>query len=224
MSTSNTETIETDNEPKSTPSRAVDFITRRTKDGSLPLLAGITLFVRTVRKRENRGTAVVQSLAATALVGIGLRQRRSRRGISQTDDERDVHSNETGTYERRIESHHSDTNPRGTSDEVDVETKTDPDEGSIQFTEDQEDEIQAKSNLDKDSPEDPHLHDEADTTEIDLSDASMADEASEAVGPTSGQSQPTQIDNTEPEEISQEEDSQQSDMDSENDGESEESR
>lgn len=224
MSTSNIETLESDDEPTSTHSRAIDFITRRTKDGSLPLLAGIFLFARTIQKRENRGRVVVRSLAATALVGIGLRQRRSQRNTSQIDDETDVHGEKTGTYEERAESHQPDTNPRGTSDEPDVETKTEPDEGSIQFTEDQKDEIQPKPSLDEQSPEDPRLHDEDDTTEIDLSAASMADEASEAVGPTSGQSQPTQIDDTEAEEMPQEDDSHQSDMGDGDDEESEESR
>ena len=224
MSTSNTETLEFDDKSTSIRSRTIDFITRRTKDGSLPLLAGISLFVRTIQKRENRGRMVVRALAATALVGVGLRQRRAQRNTSQIDNERETRYERTGTYEKRAESHQPDTNPRGTSDEPDVETKTDPDEGSIQFTEDQKDEIQPTPNLDEQSPEDPRLDDEEDTTEIDLSEASMADEASEAAGPSAGQSQPTQIDDTEPEETPQEEDSHQSDMDEGDDEESEESR
>lgn len=189
------------NKTMDVPNRAMDAATsvaEHSKDGSVALLAGGTLLVRAIRSRRKRGRAVLQALLGVGLVGFGLRQRRSEESIVPTADIEPTDRGETGTSEERAESHQPDANPRGTSGEPDVETETAPDEGSVQFDEDQTEGERSGPQLDEPSAGDPRL-DEAEPTEVDLSDASLADEASEAAGPTAEQAQPTQTDETEPE-------------------------
>lgn len=201
MNIFNMETLESEDASASNRSRAVGFLRRRTRDGTIPLLAGATVFVRTLRARGNQNHTTGRSLVAASLIGIGIWQRRQRRATST--GEHDVeHYTGSGTFDQRADSHQKDTNPRDTASEPDVETKTDPEEGSIQFTDEQKDGPQSNSDID-DTSGDPRIDDE-DVTEVDISQASMADEASEAAGPSSVQSQPTQSDNTEPEETPEE--------------------
>jgi len=179
-------------------SRTVETLRSSAEDGSLPLLAGAILFGRALLPGRSRGARVLQALTATALVGIGLRQRKARQQRETAFEAG------TGTSEQRAESQQEEYNPRGTAGEPDIETKTDPDEGSLQFTEDQTEEVGTRPDLDEPAPDDPRLEGESETTEVNLSEAAMADEASEAVGPAPEQAQPTQTDATEPEEMPEE--------------------
>lgn len=197
------ETHNSEEETGDTRASAVTFLTDRTRDGTLPLIAGATLVARALR--PSRSNTLLHGLAGTGLVGVGLRQRRARTDHqADSADEPDV---QTGSSEQRAESHQSETNPRGTDGEPDVATDTEADEGAIQFTEDQPDGSGSMPDLDEPADEDPRLDDEA-TTEISLSEASLADEASEAAGPAPEQAQPTQTDEIEPEETPEEDSSE----------------
>lgn len=187
-----------EDEQSSTRPQSLLILEQRITDGSLPLLLGVTLLVRTLLTRKNRARAIVQALTGLVLLGVGIRLRQSQRGESSSEDDDDISSDTTGTTAERAESHQPETNPRGTDDEPDVETETDPDEGSVQFSEEQIGGPQSVATSDE--PGDPR-HTEDDIEEIDLSKAAMADEASEAVGPTTAQSQPTDIDDSEPDDV-----------------------
>lgn len=145
-------------------------------------------------------------LIGAALLGIGLRQRRSTEdastagedmqsgpgiGIKETAD--DAHT----ARERDDVLHQDETNPRGVTGEPDVETVTEPDEGDIQFTVEGE-EPRSKPSLDDEVRTDPRSDKSDESVEIDLSETSMADEASEATGPTPEQAEPAQVEDTEP--------------------------
>lgn len=190
-----------DVESESTQSRAVDTLKKRTRDGSIPLLAGGVMLARALTSSTGKGRTASQVFAATALVGIGFRQRRHHSTVSpDTVDEREHHSG-TGTSEQRIDSHDIDRNPRDIDE--DPPTESDSDGDTIQFS----DEQISDSDREDDDPSsgDPRIDEE--TAEVDLSEASMADEASEAAGPQSVQSQPTQTDSVEPEETPEEDSS-----------------
>lgn len=212
MSTESTEIHGSEEEPQDTRSRAVDAartINERSPDGALAMLAGGALLAGAVRSTR-RGRAVIQALVGAALIGLGLRQRRSEGGdvsdpgsLTHGEPGREIETR-TGTIEERVESQQPDTNPRGTAAEPDVETETDPDEGEVQFTESRDGRPRTTPDLDGESPEDPRRDEDDEPVEVDLSEASMADEASEAVGPTPEQSQPTQTEATEPEQTAPE--------------------
>lgn len=140
---------------------------------------------------QRRARAVLHVLAGVGLMTIGIWKHRS--SADSADDE-GVAVGDAGTVEERAESHQIDVNPRDV-DETDTDTASDDE--SIQFT--QGERPRSEPTLDDAVAEDPRLDDEADTTEVDLSEAAMADEASEAVGPAPEQSQPAQTESTEPE-------------------------
>lgn len=156
------------------------------RNGSIAVLAGCAVLVRAVR---NRNRSAVQVLLGAALLGFGLRQRRSEGGgPAAGEDERG--EPDTGTKEladgartareRNDVLHRDETNPRGVTGEPDVEAATEPDEGDIQFTTEGE-EPRRKPALDEEVRTDPRNVAEAgESVEIDLSEASMADE--EAAG------------------------------------------
>lgn len=165
-------------------------MTDRTRDGSLATLAGGALLVRAARTRgRNSRRAAVQALAGAGLLGVGVRQRRSTADSSLADQAAVV---------RHGVKRQTDTNPRGTGEEPEVETETDPETGRVQFSEDQMAGPRHEPHLEE-GPEDPRLDDDSDTVEIDLSEAALADEASEATGPAPEQSQPASTEETEPE-------------------------
>jgi hypothetical protein len=161
------------------------------------MLLGGALLVRALQSSRKWRTRLY-GLGGTALVAFGIRKRRPHTDKpTQLSDPFDI--SDTGTSEQRSEGYHIDINPRGTTDEPNVETETEPDEGSIQFTEDRPEEPRSEPDLDEPAPEDPRLDDDDGVTEINLSQAAMADEASEAVGPAPEQAQPVQTEETEPE-------------------------
>lgn len=215
MSVQNTETTERGGDDRreetgalSRAKRAGSTVARYGRSGPAATLAGVALLahaVRTTTRNRGRSRAAGQLLAGAALFGIGLRQRRAE--DATTDDEdpsadssEGVSADARAARERHDVMGQSETNPRGTSGEPDVETRTDPDEGDIRFSEEQGAEPGPKPRLDEEDPKDPRFEGADDEgVEIDLSEASMADEASEATGPTPGQAQPVQTEDTEPE-------------------------
>ncbi|NIC00569.1 hypothetical protein [Halobacterium sp. R2-5] len=186
-------------------------LSERARDGTLAALVGGVLFANALRAaRRDRRRAGLFALGGAVLVALGLRQR----GLLPTQsggsggDEGDTESAEARAHRERADvEHQAEANPRGVSGEPDVETETDPDEGGVQFTTERDvDEAEPKPHLDEEA-EDPRLHDEDDPdvddehVAVDLSDAGMADEASEATGPTDEQAYPAS-EGTDPEPMS----------------------
>jgi hypothetical protein len=188
------------------------------------LAGGILLAGAAWTARRDRRRAGVLALGGGALLGVGIRQRRTEDGTSVASDEAterdgpeptgadavasDVSAEARSHRERSDVLHQSETNPRGVSGEPDVESVTAPDEGDVQFTTEQDaDEATPKPHLDGET-EDTRLRDadaletRGDHVDINLSDAAMADEASEATGPTDEQSYPAR-EGTDPEPTSE---------------------
>lgn len=182
-----------------------------TRRGTLAMLGGGALFVRGLRAR-GRLRSVLQAAAGIALVAYGVRQRlsggESRDGGQGGFDDGPGGPGDTveeagGPTEAIRHESQSGTNPRDVDADPNVETQTAPDEGSIQFTTDQDETASPKPRDDGGDEGDPRMaesgtgQDEADT-EIDISEAHVADEASEAVGPDPEQAYPAQVEDTEP--------------------------
>ena len=193
-----------DEESPTGAKRAAATIASVNENGLLSLLLGGALLAggaRSYAGSGGRGRAIAQGLAGAALVAFGLRQRRSDAGTEDDDT-----SAEAAAHREQAKVIEGDeTNPRGTSGEPEVERQTDA--GNVEFTEDQDLESERQPDLDEEST-DPRTGGDP---EVDLSEAAMADEASEATGPSSTQSQPAQTDRTEPESDPDEDDSSMSD-------------
>ncbi|AEH38463.1 hypothetical protein [Halopiger xanaduensis] len=197
--------------------------------GTLSLAGGGLLLLSALRS-AGRGQlrAIPKGIAAAGLLGYGLGKRdsdgdvglQSSTGLGLRADDED----DSSTFEpTSVEDVESGSNGKETSDaaaaaanrpdlsqqsEMDPETgeieespiiDADEDGGSeIEFTEDAD-----GSKGDLEAEDDDPRRDTADDDEpleIDVSDSAMADEPSEAAGPTAEQAQPTQTDSTEPEE------------------------
>lgn len=143
------------------------------------LLLGVAVRTRSGLRRR------LAAIAGVALLALGLRERLGGTG--------GLPAPERTHGESPIRSEH---NPRGTGDEPDVPARTPPDEGSIQFTEHQNEEPRPKPDLDH-GPHDPRVE-RGDAETVDLSTASLADEESEAAGPKPEQAYPAQVEDTEP--------------------------
>jgi len=152
---------------------ALPSTVRARKGRTVATVAGGALLAHAIRSRRHRVRAVIQGLVGMALLALGLRGR-----------------------SRDASGHRTDVNPRGTAEEPDVETATDADVGEVRFTEDQENGPRAEPHLDAEGEEDPRVPDEDDPevgdegVSVDLSEAAMADEASEATGPQPEQAYP----------------------------------
>ncbi|WP_049990903.1 hypothetical protein, partial [Natrinema salifodinae] len=209
--------------------RAGSTLAGTARNGSLAVLTGGALLMRAVRaasRNRNRSgaRAAAHLLAGAALFAVGLRQRRSADGSGDSDgglsafggteseesDDQATHSKTVAddaraARERDDVMSQDETNPRGVSGESDVETVTGDDEGDVRFTTGGE-EPRPKPSLDDAERTDPRVDDGEDGrnegVEIDLSDAAMADEASEATGPTPEQSYPAR-EGTDPEPTSE---------------------
>ena len=183
--------------------------------GPIALLAGGGLLARAIRSAtRSRRRAATQGLFGAALIGVALRRRRSAAeteagvdellgGASGADAavEKTVSDDAAAARERHDvrnqQRAESGSNPRGVSEPLADDASTAADEGDVRFTTDGE---EPRSKPDLDGPTDPRYRgDEGDGVEIDLSEASLADEASEATGPAPEQSQPVQTEDTEPE-------------------------
>lgn len=190
----------TDEESRSRARRAASTVASVNENGRLSLLVGGVLLARgawSLARSDRRGRALLQGVAGAALLAVGLRQRRS--GVDEGSTGEDVSDEASAHREGSTVLDQDETNPRGTSGEPDVERQTDA--GNVEFSDDQDLESGRKPGMDdEDSASDTRSDDEA---EVDLSEASMADEASEATGPSSTQAQPAQTDDTEPERTSE---------------------
>lgn len=205
--------------------RAISTIERRATDGSLALLGGGAMFAWALRtSRKRRGRAALLALASLAVLGIGLRRRRSGRrpdpvetgadvrldeeGAEEVSDEaqgerdRDLGAGRNADESRSVYQSDTEPNPRGMSDRSDVETD---DAGEIDFVEGKEPGTHREPHLEDEDAHDTRLHPESDDepTEVDLSESAMADEASEAAGPQPEQAYPAR-EGTDPEPTSDE--------------------
>ncbi|WP_339104961.1 hypothetical protein [Haloterrigena salinisoli] len=199
----------------------------RVRDGTLPILSGAALLVDAIRTAgRSRRRAGLRAFAGGALLGAGLRQRRSSDDTAETagdesgeyaetesigigDDAGELSDDARAHRERSDVRHESETNPRGVSGEPDVETETDPDEGEVRFATARNENASPKPRLEDADEEDPRRPDTEDPStpddhvEVDLSTAAMADEASEATGPDPEQAYPS-LEGTDPEPMSEE--------------------
>lgn len=174
------------------PSPVVD----RTRDGSLPLVAGVVALLAAARSAlAGRRRAGVLALAGLGLTWFGVR-RRSDAGSTGGDaapgsDE----SGRPGTPEDQ--GRLSETRPSG---EVAGERRIDGDDRSegddVTYT-DEPDGVAQKPELD--DPADPRLESEGEDVEVDVSEPALADEPAEATGPEAEQAQPARTEETEPE-------------------------
>ena len=170
-------------------------------------LSGVLLLVAAAgTAREDRRRAAAYGLAGGALLGVWLR-REAGDGPTTPDPaaSEDVSAEAAAHREQSKVLNQSETNPRGTSGEPDVERETDPEEGDVQFTTDQQEGGPKPGLSDEAGVEDPRRPDDGDDdhVEVDLSEAAMADEASEATGPTTEQAYPSR-EGTDPEPTSPE--------------------
>ena len=187
-----------DTESNEKLSRGIEVLTRYVRDGSLPITAGVALLIG---GRRNRSRNTASRVLAAALIGIGIRQRRHHRSLTESTAPDEGAHGSTGTVEQRADSHRGDKNPRGTATDPEINREEQSSERSVEFTDNQK-ESAASPTLKTESGGDPRI--DSDTTTVDISEAALADEASEATGPSSVQSQPTQTDAIEPEETPEE--------------------
>lgn len=180
------------------------------ESGTLPLVAGGLALATAIRSlAANRRRAIPLGIVGTGLVGYGLSKRRSS---GESADEGGVPDVESGTEGKetsdqasaaanRVDAGRvSEIEPDGeVSDEPEIGETTDA--GSeIDFTEEpDQDESRSRPDLGA-AEEDPRRETEADGVEVDVSDPALAEEESEAAGPSPEQAQPTQTADTEPEE------------------------
>lgn len=190
---------ETENEDRSGTGSSRSTGLRSDAGGWLAIVAGGGLLARALlgaRRRPLR--AAIQGTVGAGLLGYGLRERRAADPESG-DDEQESAEAEAHLEQSKV-LHQSEQNPRGTSDEADVEQQTDA--GNVEFTEEQDSGPHDEPHLDAEGDIDPRTEAgedlQGDDADVDLSEASMADEASEATGPNAEQSQPatTQGDRT----------------------------
>ncbi|MFC6718029.1 hypothetical protein ACFQGT_10360 [Natrialbaceae archaeon GCM10025810] len=227
MTSQHTETA--DEESESARSNATHSrwnLEERARDGSLAMAAGgATLASALTALRRSKGRAAALALAGAGLVGLGVRQRRGRRAedvVTGADAQRDESGEKRVSDEAFAEAERdlgagrnadesasvstsetesaTEPNPRGMTDRSDVGT----DEGDPQFVEGEEGGPHRETHLEDETAHDPRLHPESDgePTEIDLSDAAMADENSEAAGPHPEQAYPAR-EGTDPEPTSE---------------------
>ncbi len=158
------------------------------------LLGGGIVAVRGLVSSKSRLRTLGHVLVAGCLVYLGIRQfrRTETMDAAETSDEAHAARQQYGPEAG------ADDNPRDITDDAETAAETERDSGDIQFDADQDLDGGAQPDLeDEAGVEDPRRrHD--DEVEIDLSEAAVADEASEAAGPSSAQAQPAMTEDTEP--------------------------
>lgn len=191
-------------------------IERHGRRGTLALAGGAALLLRSVRKGGG-GRSAPGTLAGIALVAFGLRQRRGG------GDESPVDAVDDAGFDPETETSVDAGGGGDVSDDASAELErpatevdsgqesprdpgtpgADEDEGDVQFTHEQDEDVEPKPESDAAGAGDPRHDVDSDEAgvEIDISEAAMADESGEAAGPTSQQSEPTSTrdDPTEPE-------------------------
>lgn len=220
MLTNDTETSRGEDASSETKaSRFASTIGKRGRDGSAAALAGgagLALSLATIRR--SKGRAALLALGSAALLAAGARQRRAEAGVETDADARrgekkisdEAHADavqnlgaeRNADESRGVYQSETEPNPRGVSDRSDVETD---DGGEIDFVEGEQPEAHRETHLEDENAHDVRLHPDSDDerTEVDLSEAAMADEASEAAGPHPEQSYPAR-EGTDPEPTSDE--------------------
>ncbi|RQG87008.1 hypothetical protein EA462_15295 [Natrarchaeobius halalkaliphilus] len=138
---------------------------------TVALAAGGVVLLSALRSlRRRRLGAVPKTIAGGALVGYGLRARRS------------------------VEEATTDSSTEMESAAADEESRIEFTEAT------EESEPRSKPTLEADDTRDPRRNTDDDRVSIDVSDSATADEVGEAAGPDPEQAQPTQTDSIEPEE------------------------
>lgn len=203
---------------------AISTIKNRGQNGSLViLLGGATLLGALTRTGSSRTRQLAKVMAGGALFAIGVRQLRSERTADSTDTDAETQSTRSGETEVSDDAHseaeqdlgaernadetqsvyqsETEPNPRGMTDRSDVEEDQ---EGDIHFVEGEQPGEHRETHLEDEDAHDTRLHPDSDgdPTEVDLSEAAMADEASEAAGPHTEQSYPAR-EGTDPEPTSE---------------------
>ena len=185
--------------------RAAAITADALESGTLPLVGGGLMLGAAIRSlAANRQRAIPLGIAGGALVGLGLQNRRSsREGVPDVESQTagKETSDEASAAADRIDAGRvSEVQP---GDEIADEPEIDEtrDEGSeVAFTEEPDDD-RSRSRPDLGAAsKDPRRDTEDDEVAVDVSDAALADEESEATGPDPRQAQPTQTEDTEPDE------------------------
>lgn len=212
--------------------RAAELSPEDAPTGALPLAGGGLLLVSALRSAvRGQLRAIPKALVGVGLVRYGLGKRgsgiRSSTGLGlRSDDESsgdgstfdpstDVEGVEGGTEDKDVSDAAAEAAGRpdfGRQSEIDADEEIDEsrsldededDGGSeIEFTEEADGPKAELEGEDDDPRRDTPEEDE--DLEIDVSDAAMADEASEATGPDPEQAQPAQTDSVEPDETPEE--------------------
>ena len=196
---------------------AVSMASEATRGATLSLAGGGVLLVAALRSLvRGKARAIPLGLAGAGMIRYGLGKRRSSEDEAPTF-EPSTDAVESGTAGKETTDEASAA--AGRAEDVDVdetgeipaEAELDEEEGGsrVEFTEDEPGDREAprpKPDLEDDDASDPRrTDDDADEpAEIDLSQSAMAEEASEAAGPSPEQAQPSQTDATEPEETPEE--------------------
>lgn len=214
MSAHSTETSSGENaDSQSKVNQALSTIRKRGQDGSVAMLVGgaMLAWALTIR-RKSKGQTTLLALTCLAVLGIGMRQRRTKQTEEDQWDEedkkkisdeahaeakQDLGAQRDADESQSVYQSETEPNPRGMSDRSDIQTD---DGGDIDFVEGKDPDIHRETHLEDDNVHDPRLHPESDDerTEVDLSEAAMADEASEAAGPHPEQAYPAR-EGTDPE-------------------------
>ncbi|MDF9744721.1 hypothetical protein [Natrinema salsiterrestre] len=177
---------------------------------TVSLLGGGLLLAAAIRSlAADRSRAIPLAIAGSGLVGFGLHRRRSS-DESSRESHPDVEggtegkemSDQASAAAERVDSgRESEIGADGEiSDERGIDAASEADSEPNFTDEPDEDPTQSGPTLDESEETDPRRETDAEGTEIDVSDSAMADETSEATGPTPEQAQPTQTADTEPEE------------------------
>ncbi|RZV11429.1 hypothetical protein BDK88_0308 [Natrinema hispanicum] len=185
--------------------RATAITADALESGTLPLVGGGLMLGAAIRSlAANRPRAIPLGIAGGALVGLGLQNRRlSRENIPDIESEtagKEMSDEASAAADRVDAGRVSEVRPSGeiaAEPEID---ETQDEESDVAFTEEPDDD-KSRSRPDLGAAaKDPRRDTEDDEVAIDISDAAMADEESEATGPDPRQAQPTQTEDTEPDE------------------------
>ncbi|WP_247002478.1 hypothetical protein [Halosolutus gelatinilyticus] len=174
--------------------------------GTLELAGGGLMLFSAVRSLlRGQARAIPKGVIAAGLLGAGLRRRARDEplvepGTFEGENKEASDEAHTATYGREDR---DDEQPRhDPAADPDTADAPDDDGGDIEFTRDEPgDRELPRSNAELDDEEtDPRRDEDDGPVEIDVSESALADEASEAAGPSPEQAQPSQTDATEPEE------------------------
>lgn len=204
--------------------QAISAIKKRGQNGSLAmLLGGITLLRALTRTETSKARLLAKVMAGGVLFAIGVGQLRAERtadnvetdaetrwtGNGETEVSDDAHSEakqdlgaaRNADETQSVDQSETEPNPRGMTDRSDVEEDQ---KGDIHFVEGEQPGEHRETHLEDEDAHDTRLHPDSDDhpTEVDLSEAAMADEVSEAAGPHPEQSYPAR-EGTDPEPTSE---------------------